>query len=176
MKEMMLMIKYVILGFLTNKCLTGYDIKQIMMQNTSSFLNASFGSIYPALEKLEKEKLVSSSNVSEHGKVKKVYEIKEAGKDVFIEWLVEPIDFMKSYEEILAKVFFYAELPKEKAMELIDELLNNINKKIQHLKATEGDIKWNLGFFEASTLDFSIDHLKFTASWYEKFLQDISKR
>lgn len=170
------MVKFVILGFLTYKKLTGYDIKQTMIQSTSNFMNASFGSIYPALNSLEKGGLIDSTKVIENGKYKKIHEINEAGKEAFIKWLEEPIDFMKSYEDILAKTFFYGKLPKEKASQLIEQLIKDINKKIENLENLETQIKDVAGYFEMSTLHFGVDHLKFMAKWYEKFLDDFNKR
>lgn len=170
------MIKFVILGFLTYRNLTGYDIKQIMTCTTSNFMNASFGSIYPALNKLEKEGFISSTKVIENGKYKKIYGINEIGEKVFIQWLEEPIDFMRSYEDILAKMFFYEKLSKEKASKLIEQLIEDINKKINELEKLETEIKPIAGYFEISTLYFGIDHLKFMTNWYEKFLNDLSKR
>lgn len=170
------MIKYVILGFLMYKSFTGYDIKQFMIQSTSNFMNASFGSIYPALDKLEKDGFITSTKIVEKGKYKKIYEINERGKALFIKWLEEPIDFMKSYEDILAKIFFYGHLPKEKASDLIEQLLEDINQKIENLEKLEAEIKNVAGYFEASTLYFGIDHLKFVRNWYEKFLKDLGNR
>lgn len=48
------MLIYVILGFLCEKDMTGYEIKQKMTISTSNFIDASFGSIYPMLKKMEK--------------------------------------------------------------------------------------------------------------------------
>lgn len=170
------MIKFIILGFLTYKNLTGYDIKQIMIQSTSNFANASFGSIYPALNKLERDGLINSTKVIEDGKYKKVYCINEAGNDTFIKWLEEPIDFMRSYEEILAKIFFYEKLPKKKVSQLVEQLIEDINKKLEELENLEVEIRDEAGYFEISTLYFGIDHLRFMASWYEKFLKDLNNR
>ncbi len=167
------MLRYVILGFLANNSLTGYDIKQAMLQSTSNFIKANLGSIYPSLEKLEKEGLIFSTS-SKGGK--KGYEINEAGMDVFIEWLSEPIEFMKSLEDILAKVYFYGNLPKEKAVELLEELVNNINKKIQVLSTLEAEIKETKGFYEISTLNFGLEHLKFMSVWFEKLLREAKFR
>lgn len=50
------MLEYIILGFLLSKDLTGYDLKQRMAKSTSFFFDASFGSIYPALKRLEAKK------------------------------------------------------------------------------------------------------------------------
>lgn len=170
------MIKFIILGFLTYKSLTGYDIKQIMIQSTSNFVNASFGSIYPALNKLEKDGLISSTKVIEDGKYKKIYTINEAGEDIFIQWLEEPIDFMRSYEDVLAKIFFYEKLPKAKASKLIEQLIEDINEKLVELEKLEQEIKGGAGYFEISTLYFGIDHLKFMVNWYERFLNDLNNR
>lgn len=53
------MLIYVILGFLCEKDMTGYEIKQKMTISTSNFIDASFGSIYPMLKKMEKGSLSS---------------------------------------------------------------------------------------------------------------------
>lgn len=53
------MLIYVILGFLCEKDMTGYEIKQKMTLSTSNFIDASFGSIYPMLKKMEKGSLSS---------------------------------------------------------------------------------------------------------------------
>ncbi|AOT69617.1 PadR family transcriptional regulator [Geosporobacter ferrireducens] len=169
------MIKFVILGFLMHKELTGYDIKQIMIHSTSNFMNASFGSIYPALDRLEKDGLITATKIIEKGKYKKVYAIHETGKEVFIQWLEEPMDFMKSYEDILAKIFFYGHLPKEKAIRHIEHLIEDIHKKIENLEKLETKIKDIADRFEISTLYFGIDHLKFVVGWYGRFLNDLKK-
>lgn len=169
------MIRYVILGFFMYSKLTGYDIKQIMLQSTSNFMNASFGSIYPALDKLEKEGLISSTKAVENGKYKKVYEINEVGKAEFIKWLYEPVDFMKSYEDILAKIFFYGHLPREKASELIKKLIEDINTKRAGLEKLETEIRGMAGKFEISTLYFGIDHTKFMIDWFGRMLEDLNR-
>ncbi|SDY80106.1 DNA-binding transcriptional regulator, PadR family [Proteiniborus ethanoligenes] len=168
------MIRFIILGFLTCGQFTGYDIRQMMTYSTSNFMSASFGSIYPALNKLEKEGLISSTKVIENGRFKKVYTINKTGEEEFMTWLEEPIDFMRSYEDILAKVFFYGKLPKEKIKELLEQLINDINKKIEELQNLETMIKNGAGHFEISTLYFGIDHLKFMADWYRKFANDLN--
>lgn len=170
------MIKYVILGFLTYGNLTGYNIKKIMEKSTSNFMNASFGSIYPELNKLEKNGLISSMESTQNGKKKKVYEINDSGRREFIAWLEEPINFMKSYEDILTKVFFFGKLPEEKAVELIDQLIENIDKRIEELQRLEQEIKKYADIFEASTLYFGLDHLRFMRDWYSKLLKELPNR
>jgi len=170
------MIKYAILGFLMYNRLTGYDIKQFMNKSTSNFMNASFGSIYPALNSLEKQNMITSSNTIENGKYKKTYEINSQGKELFLKWLEEPIDFMRSYEGILIKVFFYRFLSSSKQEELFEKLINDINIKIVDLEGLALTVTDEAGYFEMSTLDFGIDHLKFMKQWYQRFLNKIKNK
>ncbi len=170
------MVKNVILGFLMYKNLTGYEIKQIMSHSTSNFMNSSFGSIYPALKQLEKKGLISYTNSIEKGKYKKIYEINKKGKEEFIQWLQEPINFMKSFEEILSKVFFYRYLSVNQSIELINRLIEDINHKLDNLDDLKIKIQDDAGFYEFSTLRFGIDHLKFIKNWYQQFLNEMKER
>lgn len=168
------MIKYMILGFLMSKDLTGYDIKQIMTHSTSNFMNASFGSIYPTLEKLEKIKCIESTKTIENGKYKKVYTITIEGRKTFLEWLETPINFMKSYEDILIKVFFFEHLSKSKALKLIDLLILEVNQKIKNLESLKNKVDTTIDFYQLSTLTFGIDHLLFVLKWCKQ-LKDAIK-
>nr|WP_321483343.1 PadR family transcriptional regulator [uncultured Cohaesibacter sp.] len=87
---------------------TGYDIRKISTEgNFSFFIDASYGSIYPALNKMEVEGLVTGRHVSEEGKpARKIYSITEAGRDVFFQELLQPHrpDIFKS-EFLLISIF-----------------------------------------------------------------------
>jgi len=72
---------------------TGYEIRRLCVEGECSyFIEASFGSIYPALAKLEDEGLVTSRTEQQSGKpAKKVYSITEAGRTAFAEELAGPL-------------------------------------------------------------------------------------
>ena len=63
------MLEYIILGFLMGCAASGYDLKQYMAESTSYFFDASYGSIYPALKRLEEKKLILSRRKSDRWKV-----------------------------------------------------------------------------------------------------------
>ncbi|MGO0861788.1 PadR family transcriptional regulator [Clostridioides difficile] len=107
------MLEYIILGFLMEKELSGYDLKQRMSTSTSYFFDASFGSIYPALKRLEEKGYIYYREVIDGGKLKKLYSITDIGKSYFLEWLEKPIKFSKTKQDHLVNIFFYEYLPKE---------------------------------------------------------------
>ena len=67
------MLEYIILGFLMRRKATGYDLKQYMAESTSYFFDASYGSIYPALKRLEEKKFLCSEEQVTGGKFKKLF-------------------------------------------------------------------------------------------------------
>ena len=94
---------------------TGYEIRRLCVEGECSyFIEASFGSIYPALAKLEDESLVTSRTEQQSGKpAKKVYSITEAGRTAFAEELAGPLgdDVFRSPFLLFAR--FAHMLPRE---------------------------------------------------------------
>lgn len=72
---------------------TGYEIRRLSVEGEYSyFVEASFGSIYPALARLESEGLVSSRLEQQDGKpTKKIYSITPAGREAFVQELSAPM-------------------------------------------------------------------------------------
>ena len=103
-------------GIFTATEMSGYQLKQQMAGSTSNFFDASFGSIYPALKKMEVRGAITVRDVMEGGKFKKFYTITESGKVEFMEWLENPIECSKTRPDPLVKLFFYGYLPMEKAL------------------------------------------------------------
>lgn len=136
---------------------TGYDIRQQCVGGECSyFIEASFGSIYPALAKLENEKLVTSRAEQQSGKpAKKVYCITEAGRDAFRDELSAPLgdDMFRSPFLLFAR---YAHiLPRElvelRSAEFLAKLIDG-RKKLEEVSAqpssTAGDT-WVINYGRA---------------------------
>ena len=71
----------VILGIIMYHSLSGYDIKHKLETIFSYFYNASYGTIYPTLSKMEKEGMITKESVIQEGRPNKnVYSITEEGQ------------------------------------------------------------------------------------------------
>lgn len=79
---------------------TGYEIRKLSTEgHYSHFVDASYGSIYPALTRMEEEGLVKSREETQKGKPSRnVYSITDVGREAFVEALKKPIqrDVFKS--------------------------------------------------------------------------------
>ena len=171
------MLKFIIEGLLMENEMSGYDIN-LSMKNTQLF-KAGFGNIYPALKKLETDGSISSREIVETGRYKKIYTITEQGKEEFLEWLEQPVEIKKSNYDYLIKMYFYRYLPQEKVKALLAEFIENLNSFIRRLEIFESvfknKLKYNIKdfYFQMATLHFSIDQLRFLRDWYQKFLDGL---
>ncbi|HBG49768.1 MAG TPA: hypothetical protein DDW90_09770 [Cyanobacteria bacterium UBA9971] len=78
------MTELLILAILLNGEFTIYKIKQKIENNFSVFLSASFGSIHPAIKKLEKNGFISAKRkMSGGGQKSSLYSITTEGKEHF---------------------------------------------------------------------------------------------
>jgi PadR family transcriptional regulator AphA len=115
---------------------TGYEIRRLCVEGECSyFIEASFGSIYPALAKLEDEGLVVSRTEQQDGKpAKKVYSITEAGRAAFASQLAEPLgeDMFRSPFLLFAR--FAHILPRELVEARANEFLQATIDKHQKLE------------------------------------------
>ncbi|KKB10609.1 hypothetical protein VE25_17090 [Devosia geojensis] len=87
-------VRTLCLAILHEREATGYEIRRLCVEGECSyFVEASYGSIYPALARLEDDGLVTSRVEPQDGKpAKKVYSITEAGRAAFVDALHEPLD------------------------------------------------------------------------------------
>ncbi len=100
-------LRTVMLGFLAQEDMTGYELKHLMERSVGYFFGASYGSIYPALKALEGDGLVESTLVVQSDRPnKKVYAITPEGRTHFREVLEEPPAGDSYRSEFLMRLFF----------------------------------------------------------------------
>jgi HlyD family secretion protein len=79
-------VKTLCLALLMREPLSGYEIRKLVTEGTLAyFAEASYGSIYPALDRLEAERLVTAHEERDPGKpARRVYTITDAGRAAFL--------------------------------------------------------------------------------------------
>lgn len=131
-------VRTVCLSILYEGDATGYEIRRLCVEGECSyFVEASFGSIYPALAKLEDDGLVKSHIEQQDGKPsKKVYSITEAGRASFTQALFEPLD-----EEVFRSPFLlFARFAHILPAELVEARLNEQLQRTLDAKKKLNDV------------------------------------
>lgn len=173
------MLENIILGFLMNSDKSGYLLKQNMNQSTSYFFDASFGSIYPALKRLEAKGMIQYREIVEGNKFKKMYSITKVGNDFFMKWISEPIVFIPTKQDHLVKVFFFNYLPKEIAIFNLKDLLKQLEPLQRHINDYKEKIINNYDVnqkaFRFSTVLYGVDYYQFIINWCNNLIKKIEE-
>lgn len=123
-----MLVRIVILGLLSQKSMTGYEIQQTLeLGFTEGWAGILPGSIYHALKKLENEKLVEIVQVKQTGnRIRTIYGINTAGRS--------------ELNELLLSTFKTADLPFPSDIYMSLVFINNINPQ-DLLNAIDENIK-----------------------------------
>jgi DNA-binding PadR family transcriptional regulator len=139
---MALDVRILCLGALSQADASGYELQKAFKDGPfGHFVEASYGSIYPALTRLTDEGLVTFSEHTQEGRPdKKVYSILDAGKAS----LVAAISDMPQTDKFRSEFLFFmtfAELMEEtQIMRLIDERIAIFEDNKARLDETGNDV------------------------------------
>lgn len=174
---------YTVLGMLTIKPMSGYEIAKAVRNSTSFFWSESEGQIYPALKECVKLSLATCQEASqtENTRAKKIYKITPQGKKELTAWLSEKVQPALVRNELLLKLFFGKNTnPKECIHHLIqyekeNQSLLKIYKNLElSLKSEYKDsphlIYWLI------TLDFGIKITHTELKWTRETITLLEKQ
>ncbi|WP_350333752.1 PadR family transcriptional regulator [Coralliovum pocilloporae] len=120
---------------------TGYEIRKLSTEGRfSHFVDASFGSIYPALGRLEQDGLVTSREETQIGKpARKIFSITEAGRQTFIEELNQPPsqDVFRSEFLMIGMCAELVDAPRIAAA--IETRLGQLDAELEHITSVLED-------------------------------------
>lgn len=126
---------------------TGYEIKKESVEGDYRyFIDASYGSIYPALARLAADGHVTVREESHPGRpARKVYSITPTGRSALLAALSEPPgpDLFRARFLLVAK--FAAELPAETVRAAVEERRAHLKSEIEHLTRFAEEAKGNPG-------------------------------
>ncbi|MDX1959865.1 MAG: PadR family transcriptional regulator [Leptospiraceae bacterium] len=174
--------RYAILGMISLKPMSGYEIKQSIESSIGYFWQESYGQIYPILKELHTEKLVTSKT-RKVGKAneKIVYRITEKGEKELTTWLEEQYEEESYRNELLLKLFFGKKVSLEKNLSQLAKRKKSIEQNIEHFESLYQKTKEtlaknkNLNYW-LSTLEYGIEIKKAELRWLsntqKKFLEE----
>ncbi|EME8272221.1 PadR family transcriptional regulator [Enterococcus mundtii] len=124
----------IVLGILSEKPSSGYEIKQKFSTIFSNFYNASFGSVYPILHNLEKQGKVTSKLLPQEGKPnKKVYSITNKGVEAFMEFLQSSVEQEKIKWDFMVRLYYAKRLSAIEQKVLITEEIRRREQEVNTL-------------------------------------------
>jgi len=116
------MLELAILGLLKQRPMHGYQLSRELGDSLGGFWRVSYGSLYPTLRRLERDRLVAPvPGEATSGRRKTVFAITDQGERVFLELLQEtPADTSTEDTRFRVRLAFFRYLPPETRIKLLE--------------------------------------------------------
>lgn len=180
-------LKHVILGFLVERPMHGYEIKRAISPAVASSQTVNDGVLYPLLRKMENEGLIAGRS-ERVGKAppRTVFKPTKRGTEAFGEWLrserseVDEVtyDFLLGHP-FLAKCLFFERLTPTLAKQKFEQQLESSNAKLREFgRIRKGMVERRVDRHRIAVLDLGIAQQRAKVQWLKKQLNtsDVDKR
>ncbi|WP_018297737.1 PadR family transcriptional regulator [Corynebacterium lubricantis] len=170
-------LKHAILGLLSLKPMSGYDLGRAFKGSVAHFWHADLSQIYRTLGRLESAKLIDTEVIPQEGKPdRKVHSLTEAGAAELREWLESPLEAERVKEPFLARLFFAAPLGEDAVLALLSERKRHAEEVIAEL--SEIDIAGDdlASVLRGATRMNGVHHAKAEIEWIEQIAHHLSER
>lgn len=128
---------YVLLGLIRRGSQSGYELSSFVERTVAHFWPLTRGLVYRELRRLENRGLLQGQHIAQANRPdKRVYDVTAAGDAAFAEWLTAPgVADERPRTELLAKLFFGADLDEQSLRELLADARENAERRRQDFEA-----------------------------------------
>lgn len=178
---------YIVLGLLTFREMSGYDLKILADQQIKHFYwSPAKSQIYGELRRLESHGFVTMREVLQQQRPdKRLYRITPRGQEAMRQWLESTDISPDSYKsEFLLKLFFGHLWPREKLVTQMEVRRQQLSKDLQAWEARASELAARMqGTAEDETIllplltvQLTLAHTQATLAWAEHALDDLQRQ
>jgi PadR family transcriptional regulator AphA len=172
--------QFSILGLLSLKPMSGYDIKQSIQNSTQHFWNESYGNLYPTLQKLVTEKYVTANKQGNSARGRIEYALTGTGKKHLTTWLNQPLHPAVVRDELLLKIFFGKNADKKHLLSQLNKEAKLMNAEITKLKKITRELpqkhaKHKHLPYWLLTIECGLKEFQARLSWCQESIKTITK-
>jgi DNA-binding PadR family transcriptional regulator len=173
-------LKYVILGFLAQKPMHGYELKRTLSPAVPASQLVNDGILYPLLKRMERDGLIVG-RVERAGKApnRNVFKPTKEGRQVLADWLRSEqgeqdevtYDFLLGHP-FLAKCVFFDRLSEEEIrLKLKAQLESSAEKLAAFERIRAGMVQRGVGEYRIAVLDLGIAQQRAKLDWLKKTIR-----
>ena len=174
-------LSHTILGFLSIKPMTGYDLKKVFDQSVRHFWPANQSQIYRTLAELRSEGFVEQEVIEREDRLDmKLYNITHTGSQELNRWLSTPLPEQDYREAFLIQIYFGGKLTDTDVITLIKHEIKNLEGANEQytgmLELYRGKMQQNPTrelFFSVIPLEYGLTSNQSALDWLNKVLDRI---
>jgi len=167
------LLELAILGLLKEKPMHGYELKKRLTYMLGHFWTVSYGSLYPALKRMEKSDYIEKAySVKEKTRHRNVYRITSDGDSRFLGLLSQKVTkkSMADAEKFDIRMAFFQYLDPETRLLLLEKRRSCLEEQVAKFKAyrkTNGDEDR----YRSGLLRHKVDLARSDIRWIDKLIE-----
>ena len=167
------MLDFAILGILTDGPMHGYELKRVLADSEHGFWTVSFGSLYPALRRLEKKGFVSVS--TDGGPRRKVYQLTPEGKAYFQELLETP-GAAEEDRAFALKLSFFRYLDPDSRLGVLERrrahLTTRLAESRRSIKESANRTRRRMDDYTLALINRSVSSTEADIAWLDELIEN----
>ncbi len=167
-----------LLGLMHVRPLTSYEAHKALQRLAAHHFSPSYGTLHPALKRLEKRGLLTGEELTSGGRRKRRYTLTAAGREAFHGWMHAQQVLDQGENGMLVRLFFLGLLPEDERASVVRALIAGVEavegtmrsqraEAMSLARAAPPDLE-DLASSQLSTLDYGIAHHRFISDWLRR--------
>ena len=167
--------RYLILGLLAQQARSAYGIKRLVRDLNWLVGSPSFGTLYPALQTLRQEGLVTVDHAShQDGLPKKIYNVTQAGREALQEWIDRPIAPEPSLKTFVMRLILADSLSQAGLVSLLHQRRAQVTSNLAALEDTTETQDKAIDLGQRLTLGYGSTVARAELTWLKSMLNRLS--
>jgi PadR family transcriptional regulator AphA len=171
-----LSVEYILLGFLEQESIHGYDLYKRLssLEPVGLVWRVKQSQLYAIMERLEVERLVTSTVIpGESHPNRKQYDLTDAGRSTFLTWRSSPVQHGREIRmEFLAKLYFTLLASKETTLALVIVQLASCSTWVANI---ERDLNGTpeTQMYERIVFQYRLTQMRAVIGWLKEIREEI---
>jgi DNA-binding PadR family transcriptional regulator len=165
-------LELAILGLLKERPMHGYELKKRLSYMLGHFWTVSYGSLYPALKRLEKSGSIERAySVKEKTRNRNVYRVTPRGETSFLRMLTENVTVasLADTEKFDLRMAFFQYLDPETRLRLLEMRRGLLEEQVEKFKAYRTTNK-DEDLYRAGLMRHKVSQVKSDIRWLDRLM------
>jgi DNA-binding PadR family transcriptional regulator len=166
------LLELAILGLLKEQTMHGYQLSKRLADTLGAFWKVSYGSLYPALKRLEREGAVESVFPrDEVGRRKNVYRVTEKGEELFYELLQEAGQESWEDNRFRVRLAFFKYLKPETRLRLLEKRRAYLEDRLSEIKTSLRNARERIDNYTLSLMEHGREATQQDIAWLDDLIR-----
>jgi DNA-binding PadR family transcriptional regulator len=165
-------LELAILGLLKEQTMHGYQLSKRLADTLGAFWKVSYGSLYPALKRLEREGAVESVFPREEvGRRKNVYRVTEKGEALFYDLLQEAGQESWEDNRFRVRLAFFKYLKPETRLRLLEKRRAYLEDRLSEIKRSLRNARERIDNYTLSLMEHGEAATQQDIAWLDDLIR-----